>query len=158
VSERTLDVVIRPARQDDWEELLRFREDLWPKTSAEAHARELALTLEGKPPVTMALIIFVAETIDRTLVGFIEVDLRSHADGCDPIRPVGYVEGWYVAGPYRQCGVGKRLMAAAEAWARGYGCHEVASDTWIDNELSQRAHEALGYEEVDRCVHYRKAL
>jgi len=35
---------------------------------------------------------------------------------------------------------------------------EMASDALIDNELSQRAHEALGYEVVDRCVHYRKRL
>jgi aminoglycoside 6'-N-acetyltransferase I len=34
----------------------------------------------------------------------------------------------------------------------------MASDTWIDNEGSQRAHEALGYEVVDHCVHYRKRL
>ena len=34
----------------------------------------------------------------------------------------------------------------------------MASDTWIDNTLSQRAHEALGYTVVDRCVHYRKSL
>ena len=35
---------------------------------------------------------------------------------------------------------------------------ELASDTWIDNEKSQRAHEALGFEVVDRCVNYRKVL
>jgi aminoglycoside 6'-N-acetyltransferase I len=34
----------------------------------------------------------------------------------------------------------------------------MASDTWIDNEVSQRVHDSLGYEVVDRCVHYRKAL
>jgi len=34
----------------------------------------------------------------------------------------------------------------------------MASDTWIDNEASQRAHEALAFEVVDRCVHFRKAL
>jgi hypothetical protein len=38
------------------------------------------------------------------------------------------------------------------------GARELASDTWIDREGSQRAHEALGFEVVDRCVHYRKAL
>jgi aminoglycoside 6'-N-acetyltransferase I len=49
-------------------------------------------------------------------------------------------------------------MQAGEEWARSHGCHEVASDTWIDHESSQRAHEALGFEVVDRCVNYRKAL
>ena len=128
------------------------------KSSAEEHARELTLILEGKAPVTMPLIILVAEASDRTLAGFLEVDLRSHADGCNPSRPVGYVEGWYVAENHRHRGIGRKLLAVAEDWARSQGCVEMASDTWIDNEVSQRVHEALGYEVVDRCVHYRKTL
>jgi aminoglycoside 6'-N-acetyltransferase I len=152
------DVCIRLARLSDRDDLVRFHVALWPNASAEEHARELTLILEGNAPVTMPLIILVAEANDGTLAGFLEVDLRSHADGCDPSRPVGYVEGWYVAEKYRHKGIGKKLLAAAEDWARSRGCLEIASDTWIDNELSQRAHEALGYEVVDRCVHYRKPL
>ena len=142
----------------DRDQLSRFREALWPKTSTEEHARETTLILEGKLPLTMPLIILVAEASDGILAGFLEVDLRSHADGCDPSRPVGYIEGWYIAEDHRHKGIGKKLLAAAEDWARSQGCVEIASDTWIDNELSQHVHEALGYEVVDRCVHYRKTL
>jgi aminoglycoside 6'-N-acetyltransferase I len=152
------DIRIRLAQVSDHDQLLRFREALWPDASAEEHARELILILEGKPPVTLPLIILVAEASDQSLAGFLEVDLRSHADGCNPSRPVGYVEGWYVAERHRHTGIGRKLLAAAEDWARSQGCVEIASDTWIDNEVSQRVHEALGYEVVDRCVHYRKAL
>src|SRR5689334_11193529 len=129
---------IRPAQLSDHGQLLRFRQALWPKASADEHARELTLILEGRAPVTMPLIILVAEASDATLAGFLEVDLRSHADGCNPLRPVGYVEGWYVAENQRHKGVGKKLLAAAEEWARSQGCLEIASDTWIDNEVSQR--------------------
>ena len=135
-----------------------MREALWPKTPAGEHARELTAILEGKPVTTLPLIILVAEASDRGLAGFLEVDLRSHADGCNPSRPVGYVEGWYVAENHRHRGVGRRLLAAAEDWARNQGCIEMASDTWVDNDVSQCVHEALGYEVVDRCVHYRKTL
>src|SRR5438445_8061144 len=107
---------------------------------------------------TMVRVDNVAEVSDGTLVGFLEVDLRSHADGCNPSQAVGYIEGWYVAEDYRHRGVGKKLLAKAEDWARSHRCLEMASDAIIDNELSQRAHEALGYEVVDRCVHYRKRL
>src|ERR1043166_6567641 len=131
---------------------------LWPKSSAEEHAQELRLILASKTVTTLPLTILVAEAGDGSLAGFLEVDLRSHADGCDPSRPVGYVEGWYVAEDHRHKGIGKKRLAAAEDWARSQGCVEIASDTWIDNEISQRAHEALGYEVVDRCVHYRKTL
>ena len=152
------EICIRPAQMSDRDQLARMCEALWPKASAEEHARELTLILQGKPVVTLPLIILVADAGDGTLAGFLEVDLRSHADGCDPIRPVGYAEGWYVAESYRNQGIGRRLLAAAEDWARSHGCLEMASDTWIDNEVSQRVHETLGYEVVDRCVHYRKTL
>jgi aminoglycoside 6'-N-acetyltransferase I len=152
------DIFIRRAQLSDCDQLARMCEALWPDASAEEHARELALILEGKPVTTLPLIILVADVGDRMLAGFLEVDLRSHADGCNPSRPVGYIEGWYVAESYRTRGIGRKLLAAAEDWARSQGCIEVASDTWIDNEVSQRVHEALGYEVVDRCVHYRKTL
>ena len=152
------DICIRLAQLSDRDQLARLREALWPKSSAEEHARELTLILEGEAPVTMPLVVLVAEASDRILAGFLEVDLRSHADGCNPSRPVGYIEGWYVAENHRHKGVGRKLLAAAEDWARSQGCVEVASDTWVDNEVSQRVHEALGYEVVDRCVHYRKTL
>lgn len=152
------DILVRLAQLSDRDQLLRMRVALWPNSSTEEHARELTLILEGNAPVTLPLVILVAEAGDRTLAGFLEVDLRSHADGCNPSRPVGYIEGWYVAENHRHQGIGKQLLAAAEEWARGQGCVEIASDTWIDNEVSQRVHEALGYEVVDRCVHYRKTL
>jgi len=152
------DICIRLAQLSDQDQLVRMYEALWPNSSAEEHARELTQILQGKAVTTLPLIILVAEASDRTIAGFLEVDLRSHADGCNPSRPVGYVEGWYVAENHRHKGIGKKLLAAAEDWARSEGCVEIASDTWIDNEVSQRVHEVLGYEVVDRCVHYRKTL
>ena len=156
----TSDVQIRPARPSDLEELARMREDLRPDSSAEEHAQELRLPLGGKADLvlTMPLTILVAEVDGGRLVGFVEVDLRSHADGCNPAQTVGYIEGWYVAEEYRRRGLGKKLIAEAEDWARSHGCMEMGSDALIDNEISQRAHEALGYEVIDRCVHYRTKL
>ncbi len=92
------------------------------------------------------------------LIGFLEVGLRSHADGCGTERPVGFLEGWFVREQYRNQGAGKELVIAAEAWARSMGCLEMASDTQVDNLESQAVHQALGFEIADRCVHFRKAL
>jgi aminoglycoside 6'-N-acetyltransferase I len=152
-----LTVLIRPAQPADCHQLARMREALWPSSSAEEHARELVPFLEGTASLPLPLTNLVAETSDH-LVGFLEVDLRSHADGCDPSHPVGFIEGWYVDPGWRGQGIGRKLLSAAEEWARSHGCREMASDTWIDNELSQRVHEAAGYTVVDRCVHYRKSL
>ena len=132
--------------------------ELSPETSKEEHSRELAPILQGRPPGTLPPVIFVAGTDVEGLAGFIEVGLCSHADGCDPATRVGYVEGWYVDARHRGHRIGAPLLAAAQDWTRGHGCVEMASDTWIDNVVSQQVHEALGFEVVDRCVHYRKRL
>ena len=151
-------ICIRLAETADREPLSRMRLALWPELSVDEDRQELDATLSGRPDSTMPLSILVAETDAGDLIGFLEVGLRSHADGCDARVPVGFVEGWFVAERYRRQGVGAKLLAAAEDWARGRGCIEMASDTWLDSDKSQRAHEALGFEVVDRCVHYRKAL
>ena len=148
---------IRPAIASDLESVTQLAAALWPEAPPPDHAAHAASILSGKPPGTMPLVLFVAE-VSGNVVGFIEVGLRSHADGCDTSRPAGFVEGWYVQPPYQRGGVGRALMTAAEEWAREQGAREIASDTWIDNEPSQKAHEALGFEVVDRCVNYRKAL
>jgi aminoglycoside 6'-N-acetyltransferase I len=153
-----MQVCIRQAQAADREQLAGLRAELWPEISASEHATELAPILSGHTPGAMPLTNFVAESADGTLLGFAEVDLRSHADGCNPERPAGYLEGWYVAPASRRHGIGRRLLSAAEDWARSFGCAEMASDTWIDNRISQLCHEASGFEVVDRCVHYRKKL
>src|SRR3982750_5042522 len=113
-----MEIYVRPAKPAVCDQLARLREALWPETSAKEHASELERILAGKTPGLMPLINFVAESADGRLFGFAEVDLRSHADGCSPERPVGYLEGWYVMQPVRHTGVGARLLAAAEDWAR----------------------------------------
>ena len=148
---------IREACPGDCSQLAALRHDLWPESSPGEHAGELRRILSGENPGTLPSAILVAEDAGQ-VVGFVEVGLRSHADGCDPARPVGYLEGWYVIPSRRRQKVGALLVAEAERWARDRGCREMASDTWLDNEDSQRAHEALGFEVVDRCVNYRKTL
>jgi len=151
------DILIRPAQPSDCPQISLMHAALWPESSAEEHAHELLPILEGTASFPFLLEIFVAEASGQ-IIGFLEVNLRSHADGCNPSRPVGFIEGWYVDPCWRGQGIGRKLLAAAEDWARSQGCREMASDTWIDNELSQRVHEAVGYTVVDHCVHYRKAL
>ena len=147
---------IRPAEQQDFDHLLSWRRSLWPKIPPETHESFLREVLSGPSPSTLPLQIFIAET--EAKVGFIEIGLRSRADGCNPRRPVGYIEAWYVEPTQQKRGIGKALILAAENWARGQGCLEMASDTWMDKLEAQMAHEALGFEIVDRCVHYRKSL
>jgi aminoglycoside 6'-N-acetyltransferase I len=153
-----MEICVRVARAGDRGQLARMRAALWPESSAPEHAKELQAILDGKGLGTLPLIELVAEENGGALVGFLEAGLRSHADGCDVSHAVGYIEGWYVAESHRKRGIGRKLVAAAEDWGRKQGCVEMASDALLGNNVSQRAHRALGYVEVDRCVTYRKPL
>ena len=149
---------IRKAEVTDRLPLAEMRTALWPDGPFEEHLgeidKELATGLSGTLPITN----FVAQDDKGDLSGFVQIGMRSHADGCDPRHPVGYIEGWYVRDSWRNCGVGKALVHAAENWARSQGCVEMASDSLWDNQISLAAHEALGYQVVDRCFHYKKTL
>ena len=131
---------------------------LWPNGSPSEHQAEVEALIESGMNGAFPAAIFVAFDLDESLIGFLQVGLRSHADGCDATRPVGFIEGWFVREAYRGQGIGTKLMRAAEAWSRVQGCREMASDAIIENEASHRAHSALGFEIVDRCVHFRKGL
>jgi len=150
-------VVTRAAEAQDLEPLADLCQALWPESPREEHRAELEGILAGRNPSTLPLQHFVAEA-DGRLVGFLEAGLRSHADCCDVSRPVGYIEGWYVDPAWRRHGIGALLVNAAEDWARRQGCREMASDSLIENALSEQAHTALGYEVVARSVLYRKKL
>jgi aminoglycoside 6'-N-acetyltransferase I len=149
---------VRPAEDSDRNELAKMRVLLWPQSSLEEQLKELDFALADKPSGALPGVILVSADSDGTLLGFLEVGLRSHADGCDPTRPVGFVEGWFVAENLRHEGLGRELMRAAEEWSRAQGCREMASDALVDNQQSLQAHESLGFVVVDRCVHFRKEL
>lgn len=94
---------------------------------------------------------------NQSPVGLVEVSLRPHAPGCTT-SPVGFIEGWYVRPEYRRQGVGRALIARAEDWARAQGVAEMGSDTNARYPVSPVAHAALGYEETNVPLHYRKSL
>lgn len=149
---------IRRAESRDRDQLAALHLQLWPECLLEEEKAVIHLLLSTGMSGTLPAAVFVAEASEGAIIGFLEVGLRSHADSCDPAQPVGFVEGWFVREDRRHQGVGRALMRAAEDWARLQGAIEMASDSWITHEDAHRAHEAMGFEVVDRCVHFRKSL
>jgi len=151
--------VLTRADRGKWIEL---RRQLWNHHSSKDLARDADNLLGAARGAnflrgSMLATVLLAETAHGEIVGFAEVDLRPYVDGCRS-APVGYLEGWYVAPAHRRRGVGRALVRAAERWARAQGCSEMASDTGLDNTVSQQAHRTLGYAEVERLVHFRRDL
>jgi aminoglycoside 6'-N-acetyltransferase I len=71
---------------------------------------------------------------------------------------VPFIEGWHVEEAFQRRGIGRALVRAAEDRARSLGHHEIASDAELENAASHAAHGALGYEEVERLVSFRRSL
>jgi len=152
-------VTVRPVESRDAAGWAALRARLWPDADARALTIEANAFLAGEAPPTVGAA-FVAEHTsgdDPALCGFIELAIRPFSDGCDSM-PVPHVEGWYVEPALRGAGLGRRLMACAEAWARARGFCELASDTEVENRASLLAHQACGFQEVDRLVKLRKGL
>ncbi len=143
--------LIRPEDRTEW--LFRMRDLLWP--GARGEHETVTQRFFTQPDESLAT--FVVDRHDQRLGGFIEVGQRKYAEGCTS-SPVAYIEGWYVDFDLRQQGLGTALVRAAEQWARDQGLQEICSDTEIENELSIRAHKAIGYKEVERIVCFRKEL
>lgn len=99
---------------------------------------------------------------EEELVGYAAGGLRSHAEGAWD-RPaaeqrIAYLEEWYVREDHRRQGIGRRLVEEVEVWARERRADYLASDTELDNVVSQATHAALGIREVERAVHFLKPL
>lgn len=99
---------------------------------------------------------FIAISQEGRTVGFAEASIRrDYVNGCDT-SPVLFLEGVYVAPDARRRGIAKALFKRVEHWGTLRGCEEFASDTDVANTDVQALHRALGFEETERVVFFRK--
>jgi aminoglycoside 6'-N-acetyltransferase I len=145
---------IRPVEPPDSTAWERMRQALWPSAEGE-HAAEIAAFFAGNRSDPTEVLMAFDEA--GTAIGFVELSIRSYAEGCTSDR-VAYLEGWYVDPGMRSKGVGGALVRAAEDWGRSQGCTEMGSDTEIENTGSALAHRSLGFTEVERIICFRKPL
>ncbi len=144
-------MIIREANNGDIEQWTNLRQQLWPHCSLEDHNLEVTTILSSPKDNTLL-------AVDSTgrIVGFIELSIRSYAEGCES-RSVGYVEGTFVTHENRRRGISQELLQAGEHWALKQGCFEMASDCEIANRISLLSHQKAGFREVERSIHLKKS-
>jgi aminoglycoside 6'-N-acetyltransferase I len=91
-------------------------------------------------------------------LGFAEASIRTDYVNGTHSSPVAFLEGLYVQPESRGQGIARQLVADVEQWAREMGCTELASDALVENQVSHKMHEALGFEETERVVYFLKGL
>jgi aminoglycoside 6'-N-acetyltransferase I len=138
----------------DAEGWLTMRMALWPHCDRRQQLAEMATWCAD--PDRYA--VFLAYDEGCQAVGFAEAAIRHDYVNGTESSPVGFLEGLYVAAASRRRGVARALVAAVEEWAAAAGCRELASDTDLHNTVSQQAHKALGFEETERVIFFRKGL
>lgn len=148
-------MIIRPATAADLGPWSAMRAQLWPDDDAATHAEDITETFLSGDPDQIA---FVAEGDDGALLGFVEASIRrDYVDGCDT-SPVAFGEGAFIVPEWRGTGVGRALVEAVADWGRARGCTELASNALLDNTASHACHEAVGFEETERVVYFRRML
>lgn len=147
-------VKVAPAVAADATDWAAMRTALWPDGGDGEHSAEIAdLLADAGETINL-----IARDADGRALGFAEASLRrDYVNGCDT-SPVAFLEGIFVMPEARGQGVARALVAAVEAWGREQGCTEFASDAAPDNFASLDMHRALGFEETQRVVFFRKAL
>jgi aminoglycoside 6'-N-acetyltransferase I len=142
---------IRDLTQDDFDSWSRMRDELYSGLDAAHHRREMEWILGSKEHAA-----FLAVDAGRP-AGLVEVSLRNVVDGCIG-GPVGYLEGLYLEPDWRGKGLGRELLAHAEAWCRDRGCAHMATDAELDNPEAQAFYERLGFERKWTVVQFLKPL
>ena len=145
-------MMVKRARIEDAEVFADLAIQMWPEhvlTDLTEEFRQLLMNDDA--------VCFI-KYVDGKPIAFAQCQLhRDYVEGTKS-SPVGYLEGIYVAEGYRKQGFAAELLSECEKWAKEKGCSEFASDCELDNADSLNFHMALGFEEANRIICFRKDI
>jgi aminoglycoside 6'-N-acetyltransferase I len=131
---------------------LSMRLRLWPDAAESEHLHDMADTLARGHHVCLAF------AQNGAAIGFVEASKRVDYVNGTSSSPVAFLEGLYVEPAARRSGVARALVADVESWALAERCSELASDSPFENVAAHAVHRALGFEEMERVVYFRRAV
>ncbi len=144
--------MIRRAEKEDAEILARLAIQMWEDHTLAELEDEFKEITEKEDAACFI------KYVDDIPIAFAQSGLRyDYVEGTDS-SPVGYLEGIFVAEKYRKNGYAAELLIECEKWAKEKNCTEFASDCELVNEDSLKFHMALGFEEANRIICFRKDI
>lgn len=145
---------IVPVSAADTEVWLLLRRQLWPHCAEAEHRAEMARFLADPSAYAQ----FLCLNSDGEPLGFAEGSVRRDYVNGTETSPLAYLEGLFVAAHARRQGIARQLVDAVADWAVARGLSELASDADLSNTISHATHRALGFEETERAVFFRRRL
>lgn len=143
---------IKKAVIEDIDTVTKLASELWNShTYGELSEEYKAILLSEKD------IVFFAFDGEKP-AGFAHCSLRNDYVVGTSGGAVGYLEGIYIIPEYRKKGLAKTFVEYGEEWARKQGCKEFASDCELDNSGSYNFHIAVGFEEANRIICFKKKI
>lgn len=144
--------MIRKACKEDALVLAKMARKIWDNDSAEELKKEFE---EFADDPNMASFI---KYENGKAIAFANLSIRyDYVEGCET-TPVAYLEGIFVDEKYRNRGYGRDLIKACENWAKDRDIKEFASDCELTNLSSLAFHKAIGFEEANRIICFKKDL
>ncbi len=144
--------MVRKATNSDSRVLSEMAIQMWGSHTVEELETEFTETLNDKQSA------FFIKYVNNIPVGFAQCGLRTdYVEGTES-SPVGYLEGIFVKKGYRNNGYAKELLLTCETWAKNIGCTEFASDCELDNIESLKFHIAMGFDEANRIICFKKRI
>ncbi|MBO9136263.1 GNAT family N-acetyltransferase (plasmid) [Rhizobium sp. B230/85] len=147
-----MSILIRKMQRTDSDLWAAMRSRLWDRLSVEEHSADIERLWNGEKGNG-----YIAQTPDRTAVGFAEISIRDYANGCTA-QPVPFLEGIWIDPSHRRTGIGRLLITNITDDLIVQGFHELCSDADIGNRRSHQAHNNWGFSETTRVVCFRKPL
>ena len=144
--------MVQKATIDDKHILAKMAVQMWDSHTVEELETEFTKNLNSDNSA------FFIKYENNMPIGFAQCGLRMDYVEGTKSSPVGYLEGIFVKPEYQNKGYARELLSACENWAKSKGCIEFASDCELDNDKSLMFHMAMGFEEANRVICFRKSL
>lgn len=140
---------LREISPEDAEAVARLSGELGYPVSAQQMAQRIRAQMKLPDHVT-----YLAEQPDGTVVGWIDIGITYHLQA-DPYAEIG---GFVVSGETRSLGIGRKLLARAEAWAWERGVGRIVVRSQIARDRAHRFYLREGYRQTKTSAVFSKEI